>query len=214
MTTESYSKTKYMSLCGLFAALTAICSWISIPLGFTPIPMNLATLAVFLAGGLLGPKYGAVSITVYALAGAVGIPVFAGFRGGFSVLAGPTGGYIIGYIAAAFVVGLLCSHAFNRRHSDQSESSMSESRAVGSSMPESSLPERHRAERGLMIMRVVIALVLGLAACYALGTLWFMISTNTNVGAALVACVIPFLPGDAIKITAATILLPKLHKFI
>jgi hypothetical protein len=53
MTTESYSKTKYMSLCGLFAALTAICSWISIPLGFTPIPMNLATLAVFLAGGLL-----------------------------------------------------------------------------------------------------------------------------------------------------------------
>ena len=203
-----------MSLCGLFAALTAICSWISIPLGFTPIPMNLATLAVFLAGGLLGPKYGPVSITVYALAGAVGIPVFAGFRGGFSVLAGPTGGYIIGYIAAAFVVGLLCSHAFNRRHSDQSESSMSESRAVGSSMPESSLPERHRAERGLMIMRVVIALVLGLAACYALGTLWFMISTNTNVGAALVACVIPFLPGDAIKITAATILLPKLHKFI
>lgn len=214
MTTESYSKTKYMSLCGLFAALTAICSWISIPLGFTPIPMNLATLAVFLAGGLLGPKYGPVSITVYALAGAVGIPVFAGFRGGFSVLAGPTGGYIIGYIAAAFVVGLLCSHAFNRRHSDQSESSMSESRAVGSSMPESSLPERHRAERGLMIMRVVIALVLGLAACYALGTLWFMISTNTNAGAALVACVIPFLPGDAIKITAATILLPKLHKFI
>ena len=194
MTTESYSKTKYMSLCGLFAALTAICSWISIPLGFTPIPMNLATLAVFLAGGLLGPKYGPVSITVYALAGAVGIPVFAGFRGGFSVLAGPTGGYIIGYIAAAFVVGLLCSHAFNRRQPGQTE--------------------RHRAERGLMIMRVVIALVLGLAACYALGTLWFMISTNTNVGAALVACVIPFLPGDAIKITAATILLPKLHKFI
>ena len=214
MTTESYSKTKYMSLCGLFAALTAICSWISIPLGFTPIPMNLATLAVFLAGGLLGPKYGPVSITVYALAGAVGIPVFAGFRGGFSVLAGPTGGYIIGYIAAAFVVGLLCSHAFNRRHSDQSESSMSESRAVGSSMPESSMSGSSRAERGLMIMRVVIALVLGLAACYALGTLWFMISTNTNVGAALVACVIPFLPGDAIKITAATILLPKLHKFI
>lgn len=194
MTTESYSKTKYMSLCGLFAALTAICSWISIPLGFTPIPMNLATLAVFLAGGLLGPKYGPVSITVYALAGAVGIPVFAGFRGGFSVLAGPTGGYIIGYIAAAFVVGLFCSHAFNRRQPCQTE--------------------RHRAERGLMIMRVVIALVLGLAACYALGTLWFMISTNTNVGAALVACVIPFLPGDAIKITAATILLPKLHKFI
>lgn len=93
-------------LCGLFAALTAICSYINIPLGFTPIPINLATLAVFLAGGLLGKKYGTLSIVVYIFIGAVGIPVFAGFQAGAGVLAGPTGGFLIGYIAAAFIAGI------------------------------------------------------------------------------------------------------------
>jgi biotin transport system substrate-specific component len=65
-------------------------------------------LAVFMAGGILGAKYGALSQVVYILLGAVGLPVFAGFRAGVSVLAGPTGGYILGYVAAACVIGLLC----------------------------------------------------------------------------------------------------------
>ena len=102
---QTRSNTASLVLCGLFAALTAICSYITIPLGFTPVPINLATLAVFLAGGLLGKKYGTASIAVYVMMGAVGIPVFAGFQGGVGVLAGPTGGFIAGYIAAAF----LCS---------------------------------------------------------------------------------------------------------
>ena len=105
--TVQRSKTFMMALCGLFAAVTAICSWISIPLGFTPVPVNLGTLAVFLTGGLLGKKYGPISLIVYTLAGAVGLPVFSGFRGGLSVLAGPTGGYIIGYIVAALIIGLI-----------------------------------------------------------------------------------------------------------
>lgn len=91
--------------CGLFAALTAVLSQISVPLH--PVPINLATLSVFIAGGVLGVKYGAVSQIVYVLMGCVGLPVFAQFRGGIGVLAGPTGGYIAGYVAAAFVVGLL-----------------------------------------------------------------------------------------------------------
>lgn len=189
----TYTKTKYMTLCGLFAALTAICSWISIPLGFTPVPMNLATLAVFLAGGLLGPKYGSLSITVYALAGAVGAPVFAGFRGGLSVLAGPTGGYIIGYIAAALIAGLLCAGAV--------KSAVADSNGEGNILKSG-------------IVRTVLALVAALVACYALGTVWFIISTHTNPAAALISCVIPFLPGDAIKIAAGTILLQKLRKYV
>lgn len=64
--------------------------------------INLATLGVFLTGGILGKKYGSISLIVYILLGAVGVPVFAGFKGGLGVLAGPTGGYIIGYLAAAF----------------------------------------------------------------------------------------------------------------
>ena len=189
----TYTKTKYMTLCGLFAALTAICSWISIPLGFTPVPMNLATLAVFLAGGLLGPKYGSLSITVYALAGAVGAPVFAGFRGGLSVLAGPTGGYIIVYIAAALIAGLLCAGAV--------KSAVADSNGEGNILKSG-------------IVRTVLALVAALVACYALGTVWFIISTHTNPAAALISCVIPFLPGDEIKIAAGTILLQKLRKYV
>ena len=105
--TATYSRTANLALCGLFAAITAVCSYVSIPLGFTPVPVNLATLAVFLAGGILGSRYGTISLAVYTLLGAAGIPVFSEFRGGLGVLAGPTGGYIIGYIAAAFLTGLI-----------------------------------------------------------------------------------------------------------
>ncbi len=100
-------QTKIMVLCALFAALTAVLSQLSIPLPFTPVPINLATLAFFIAGGLLGPVFGAVSLTVYAILGAVGLPVFAQFTGGIGIILGPTGGYILGYIAGAFLTGLI-----------------------------------------------------------------------------------------------------------
>lgn len=95
--------------CGLFAALTAVTSQIAIPIG--PIPINLATFSVFLAGAVLGAQYGALSQAVYVLLGVVGLPVFAGFRGGAQAIVGPTGGYIIGYIAAAWTIGLLSKQA-------------------------------------------------------------------------------------------------------
>lgn len=108
------TQTKSMILCALFAAATAVLSQLSIPLPFTPVPINLATLSVLAAGGLLGPVYGAVSLTVYVALGAVGLPVFAQFSGGIGIILGPTGGYIIGYIAAAFITGLI-SKRLSRR---------------------------------------------------------------------------------------------------
>ncbi|MFV0516349.1 MAG: biotin transporter BioY [Aminipila sp.] len=102
-----YSNTKNLLLCGIFAAVTGITSGIIIPLPFTPVPMTLATLAVMLAGGLLGSKYGAISMIVYTLLGAFGAPVFSGYTGGMGKLLGPTGGYIIGYILTAYIVGLV-----------------------------------------------------------------------------------------------------------
>lgn len=99
--------TLHLVLCALFAALTAVLSQIAIPIG--PVPINLATLSIFLAGAILGAKYGALSQFVYMLLGAVGLPVFAGFSGGFHIIVGPTGGYIIGYIVAAWAVGFLSS---------------------------------------------------------------------------------------------------------
>lgn len=86
-----------MTLCAFFAALTAVCAWIGIPLGDTV--FTLQTLAVFLALGLLGGKWGTVSILCYLLLGAVGAPVFSGFRGGIGALLGPTGGYLWGFFS-------------------------------------------------------------------------------------------------------------------
>lgn len=99
------TRTFRLVLCAFFTALTAVAAQIAIPIG--PVPISLCTCAVFLSGALLGPKLGAVSQAVYVLLGAVGVPVFAMLKGGLSVLSGPTGGYIAGYILAAWLVGFL-----------------------------------------------------------------------------------------------------------
>jgi biotin transport system substrate-specific component len=99
------NNTFYLTFCALFAALTAVASQISIPM--QPVPINLATFFVSLAGAVLGARGGAISQSLYVLLGAVGLPVFSQFRGGVHVILGPTGGYIIGYIAAAWLVGFL-----------------------------------------------------------------------------------------------------------
>lgn len=97
-------KTYDMAYIALFAVLMAVCSWISIP---TVIPFTLQTFAVFLAVSVLGGKRGAMSVIVFVLLGAVGVPVFAGFTGGPQVILGNTGGYIIGFIFAALLMWLL-----------------------------------------------------------------------------------------------------------
>lgn len=102
-----YRKTTNMLMCGLFAAVTGVASGIIIPLPFTPVPMSLATLAVMLTGGLLGSRLGSLSLIVYLLIGAFGVPVFSGFTGGFGKFAGPTGGYLLGYLVMAFAVGFV-----------------------------------------------------------------------------------------------------------
>jgi biotin transporter BioY len=99
------SKTNKLILCAFFAALTAVCTMITIPLPFSPVPINLAILSVLLAGSLLGAKAGTLSQFVYVCLGAIGLPIFSNFSGGPSVLVGPTGGYIVGYIVTAFIVG-------------------------------------------------------------------------------------------------------------
>lgn len=94
-------KTTDLALCALFAALIAVCAWISIP---ATVPFTLQTFAVFAALGLLGGKRGTVSIAVYLLLGAVGVPVFSGFQGGVGALLGTTGGYLLGFLLAALIV--------------------------------------------------------------------------------------------------------------
>lgn len=96
-------KTKDMILIALFAILTAVGAYISIPI--PPVPVTLQGMVCILAGAILGSKRGALSQILYTLMGLVGLPVFAGGKGGISSLVSPTFGYIIGFIVCAYIVG-------------------------------------------------------------------------------------------------------------
>jgi len=91
----------------LFSALTAIGALISIPLPFSPVPITLQTMFTYMAGALLGSYSGALSQLIYVLMGVTGLPIFAKGSAGISVLLGPTGGYLAGFIPGAFVIGKL-----------------------------------------------------------------------------------------------------------
>ena len=103
MINKNNSHLRQMVYAAMFGALTAIGAFIVIPL--QPVPITLQTLFTSLAGVLLGGYGGALSQIVYVLLGIIGLPVFAGGKAGLGVLLGPTGGYLIGFIAAAFVIG-------------------------------------------------------------------------------------------------------------
>lgn len=167
------SVTPKLVLAALFAALTAVCSQLAIPL---TVPINLALFAVHLAGALLGAKWGVLSMLVYVLLGLVGVPVFASFGSGPAILFGKTGGYILGYVLCAAIVGFLSSR-------------------FGRSLP-----------------KLCAYMVLGVAVCYAFGTVWFMFVTGMSLSLSLTYCVIPFLPGDAVKIALAALLALRLEK--
>ena len=158
----------------MFAALTAVCAQFSIPIG--PVPISLATFAVYLAGAILGETGGAASQMIYILLGAAGLPVFAGFRGGVSALLGPTGGYLAGYVVCAWFVG-----AAVRRF-------------------------------GRKILPLAVSMILGTAALYFLGTVWFLFLTKRSLWESLTLCVFPFLIGDAAKIAVSAAVAPRLGK--
>ncbi len=99
--------TKNIVFTALFAALTAACGFISIPLPGTPIPIVLQNMMVVLSGMILGPVLGTASTVLFILAGVLGLPVFSGGTGGIAKIMGPTGGFIIGYAIASLVSGLI-----------------------------------------------------------------------------------------------------------
>ena len=99
-----------LALVALFAAVMAVCSWITVP---AAVPFTLQTMGVFLAVGLLGGKRGTISVLVYLFLGAIGLPVFSGFAGGLGYMMGATGGYIIGFLFSALIMWFM-EKAFGR----------------------------------------------------------------------------------------------------
>lgn len=106
-------KTRDLVICALFAALIAVLAQISIPLP-GGVPLTMQTLAISLAGIILGSKRGTVSVCVYVLMGAFGLPVFAGFTGGLSIIVGPTGGFILSFPIMAYIIGKFSERTDNK----------------------------------------------------------------------------------------------------
>jgi len=94
--------------------LIAATAQIAIPLGFSPVPITGQTFGILLIGALYGARRGALTVMLYLVEGAAALPVFAAFGAGATHLLGPTGGYLIGFVPAAFLVGVLAQRGWDR----------------------------------------------------------------------------------------------------
>jgi biotin transport system substrate-specific component len=155
--------------------LIALCAQLA--LGW-PIPVTGQTFAVLMIGALLGARRASLSVLVYIMEGAAGLPVFAHGRNGFAVLLGPTGGYLVGFVVAAYVVGLLAEKGWDRR--------------IGTTVL-------------AMIFGNLVIYAFGLLW---LCCMIFLLRLQVGSGRVLVEGLYHFIPGDLLKIAMAAILLP------
>lgn len=170
------SELQMMVYASLLAALTAVGAFLSIPIG--PVPIVLQSLFILLAGLLLGRTWGTVSVGIYLLAGAFGLPVFAGGSGGLGRFFGPTGGYLLGFLPAVYITGLISE------------------------------------KRKTNVLTDVFAMICGSALIYAFGVSWLKIITGMELNKAAAAGMLPFLPGDALKIVAAAFIAKSVRPII
>ena len=170
---KEFFKSIFFVLSGVI--FLSIMSQLIIPLYFTPVPISLGSFGVMLIALLYGRKLGTATVLSYVVAGSFGAPIFAGFKTGF--LFSPTGGYILGYIAAALILGFLSDKGIAKSYA--------------------------KTFLSLLLVSVII---------FILGALVLMLFVPIkNV---FMAGVLPFIPGDMLKVVAATLLFPRLWKFI
>lgn len=165
-------KTNQMIKAALMAALTAVGAFIIFPIG--PVPITLQTFFVLLSGRLLGKKYGVLAQVTYLLLGAFGLPIFSGGQGGLGVIAGPTGGFLISFVTAAWIA----AHCSGKNKKD------------------------------------FLVLAAAVLSNYIIGSIYFSFVTGTGLIASLNMTVIPFIPGDLIKVILVLILAPVIEKRI
>ena len=164
-------------LIAISAALITVCSWISIPLG--PVPFTLQTMAILAVMLTCGGRRGTISILVYLVMGACGIPVFAGFKGGVTSLIGPTGGFLVGFLIAGLIYWLLEKLIFKK-------------------LMTSTVKTWIFGAINSVIFEVVL---------YIVGVIWFMTvyaakTGPIGLGAVMTMCVIPFIIPDIVKLIA------------
>jgi biotin transport system substrate-specific component len=141
------------------------------------VPLTGQTFAVLLVGALLGSRRGSLSLLAYLAEGAVGLPVFAGGSGGLARLWGPTGGYLVGFIAAARMVGWLCERGWDRR-----------------------------------VRTAALAMLIGNGVIYLFGLPW--LAHFVGAERVLALGLLPFMPGDLVKLALAALALPSGWKLL
>ena len=173
----SKTNIRQMTLISLFAALTAMGAFISIPL--YPVPLTLQTLFTLLAAMTLGSVMATSSQIIYVMLGVIGLPVFAGFKAGIGILFGPTGGFLFGFIISACVIGKIIE-----------------------------------AKKEKNIFYYLLAGLIGTLIIYIIGITQLSLVTGIGVKKALMVGMFPFLPGDILKIIAASFIASKLRTAI
>lgn len=174
MTEQKRNRIHRMAACAVMAAVICVLAPIAVPIG--PVPITVGTLAIYLTAYLLGGLWGTASTFVYLLVGLVGAPVFSGYMGGPSRLAGPTGGYLIGYLPLALVAGAAVQWSAHRFGGKGKAS-------------------------GVLALAVQFAgMVLATGLLYAFGTAWYCFQAEATLSKAMAGCVYPFIPFDLLKI--------------
>ena len=176
---------KELCYSAIFAAIISVLAQLSIPLP-GGVPITLQTLAIMLAGIILGPKKGSLAVIIYIILGAVGLPVFAGFKGGLASVTGPTGGFIISFWTVSLCSGL--GYHFGSR------------------------AKRNLDSIKLLYLFTVIGILIGAACNYVIGVVWFSSVTGNTALNAIKLCVLPFMLTDLIKLVLAAILGPMLAR--
>lgn len=169
---------QHKTLVSLFAALLCVSSYIVIPIG--PVPVTLQVLFVLLAGSILGARLGALSVIVWIILGVFGLPVFASGKAGPITLLGPTGGYLLGFILCAWIVGKL-----------------------------SGVCQGSKLRMGAaMLLGVTVMYIAGLAGFMA--SFAFFLQKPMTLGQALSMAVWPFLPFELVKVGIGAWISPAL----
>jgi len=176
----------------LFAALIAVSGFIAFPLPGTPVPIVLQNMMPILTSGLLGGLYGTASTVLFLIAGLLGLPVFSGGRGGIAHLLGPTGGFLIGYLAAAAFLII-----FFRKPGAKDLALVSSG--------------KNNSIKLINYLKIIAASFSGFALIYVFGIARFMQLTNRGLFESLNLACIPYLPGDFIKMILVSALIYKLR---
>lgn len=188
------NRTSKLTKISLIAALLCIISPFAVVFPFSPVPISLTTLMLYLSVYIVGRRDAVISCGIYLLIGLVGMPVFSGFTGGIGKVLGPTGGYMIGYLFLTFISGW-----FVEKWSGGSQNSVSKNDDC------CHMPEGKRVEAWLTFIMQGIGMALGTVVCYLFGSLWLSYQAGMAFSAALKVGALPFIPGDMVKIVIGVI---------